>query len=238
MDINNAFQHGDLNEEVFMEVPEGLDYGLNIVCKLKKSLYVLKQASRQWFAKLTLDLLHQDSVQSNNDKSLFLKKSSQSFIIVAVYVVDIILIGNDIPSIHSLKSHLHFVFSVKDLGLLHFFLGLEVTYTKQGIILSQQKFIRDSRITHFKPVVTSLPINLKLQRSQSNLLSDPSLYQRLVGKLNFLTHTRPDLLYTVQTLSHFMQSPSHDHFSALTHTLNYIASTSDQGILLKGFDHI
>lgn len=160
----------------------------------------------------------------------------------AVYVDDIILTGNDLAGINTLKSHLHSVFSIKDLGPLNFFLGLEVTHTPQGIILSQRKFtselLRDSGITNFKRVVTPLPINLKLHASQTNLLPDPTSYRSIVGKINFLTHTRPDLSYTVQTLSQYMQSPTQEHFAALTHTLNYIASTAGQGILLKGSDKI
>lgn len=143
---------------------------------------------------------------------------------VAVYVDDIILTRNDLAGINALKSHLHSVFSINDLGHLNFFLRLEVTHTPHGIILSQQKFtselLRYSDISHFKRVVTPFPINLKLHASQMNLLPDPSQYRSLVGKINFLTHTCPDLSYTVQTLSEYMQS------------------TAGQGILLKGSDNI
>ena len=125
------------------------------------------------------------------------------------------------------------------MGSLHYFLGLEVFYLDTGIAITQQKFanelLRASGISQFKKVVTPLPLNLKLHMSDSPLYSNPTHYRSLVGKLNFLTHTRPDLAFTVQTLSQFMQSPTEAHYSALTHTLNYLASTINQGNFFESF---
>lgn len=163
-----------------------------------------------------------DFVQSKNDYSLFIKKTPTSLTIVVVYVDDIIISGNHLPSIQSIKSHLHTIFSIKDLGKLHYFLGLEVSYLPDGIVLSQKKFttdhLKDSGLPTFKKVVTPLPINFKLQSSDSPLFSDTTKYRSLVGKLNFLTNTRPDLSFTVQALSQYMQSPTELHYQALTHT--------------------
>lgn len=111
-----------------MKVYEGIPNPYNLVCKLHKSLYGLKQASRQWFAKLSLELQHRGFIQSKNDYSLFLKRSDQEFTVVAVYVDDIIITGDDDEVIQDLKSHLHNVFSIKYLGLLNCFLGIKITY--------------------------------------------------------------------------------------------------------------
>lgn len=150
--------------------------------------------------------------------------------------------GNDSSVIHHLKWHLHNVFSIKDLGLLHYFLGLEISYLPHGIAISQKKFasdlLRASGIQSFKKAVTPLPLHLKLHAADAPLYSNPTHYRSLVGKLNFLTHTRPDLAFTVQTLSQFMQNPTDAHYQALTHTLNYLASTIDHGILLKASDQL
>ncbi|KAL2921578.1 Retrovirus-related Pol polyprotein from transposon TNT 1-94 [Bienertia sinuspersici] len=205
LDVNNAFLHGDLNEEIYMQVPEGVPNPNNMVCKLKKSLYGLKQASRQWFAKLLQELKFQGFEQSKNDYSLFIKKRGTDITIAAVYVDDVIVTGSNTEAIQNLKDHLHKTFSIKDLGYLNYLLGLEVGYVPKGITLTQCKFtkelLKESGITEFKPAVTPLPVNLKLQAEEGDLCSDPATYRKLVGKLNFLSNTRPDLPYTVQTLS-------------------------------------
>lgn len=107
-----------------MQVPEGVPNPLNLVCLLRKSLYGLKQASREWHEKLVEELLCQGFKQSKNDYSLFIKKHAGFICVVAVYVDDVILTGNDVPSIALLKSHLDNKFGIKDLGHLHFFLGI------------------------------------------------------------------------------------------------------------------
>lgn len=106
-------------------------------------------------------------------------------------------------------------FTIKDLGQLHYSLGIEINYSPQGMILTQQKYTQDllvaSEVTRFKKVVTPLPLNLKLNPTDGEILADGELYRSLVGKLKFLTNTRPNISFTVQTLSQFMQSPRTPH---------------------------
>lgn len=115
--------------------------------------------------------------QSKNDYSLFLKKEGAHETIVAVYVDDIIVTGNDLDAITKLKQHMHKVFSIKDLGKIHYFLGIEVTYSAQGIILTQHKFtkelLQDCDFDVTKPVSTPLPLNLKLVADEGALYSAP-----------------------------------------------------------------
>ena len=136
----------------------------NIVRKLKSSLYGLKQASRQWFAKLIHELLNQGFAQSKNDYSLFVKKTPTSITIAAIDVNEIVLASDDPSRIQQLKQHLHQVFSIKEHSILSFFLGIEVSYVPQGIILSQKKFttklIQDSEVTLLKRVVAPLLVTL------------------------------------------------------------------------------
>ena len=237
LDVNNVFLHGDLVEEVYMRVPEGIPNPLNLVCLLRKSIYGLKQASRVWNDRLVLELINQGFEQSKNDNSLFVKKQSGRICIAAVYVDDVILTGTDSAAITSLKDHLHQLFSIKDLGRLHYFLGYEVDYVDSGIILSQRKFAKDllsgSGLDVSKKAVSPLPLHLKLSKTEGDVLQNPEHYRSLVGKLNYLTNTRPDLSYTVQALSQFMNAPRSSHLVALHHTLRYLASTSNQGILLR-----
>lgn len=176
--------------------------------------------------------------QSKNDYSLFLKKNLNDIAIIAVYVDDIIITGSNTFEINKLKKHLHDIFTIKDLGQLHYFLGIEVSYVKDALVLTQHKFTKEllkaSGVSLFKSVVTPLPLNMKLSSLDGDLLVDPTLYRSLVGKLHFLTNTRPDLSYTVQSLSQFMQAPRTSHWKALMHTLNYVYTTCGQGIVLKG----
>lgn len=117
--------------------------------------------------------------------------------ILAIYVDDIVVTGNNQPLISHLKSHLLRVFSIKDLGRLSYFVGLELAYSTRGIIVTQQKFskelIMDADISILTPCVTLLPLNHKIYSYNSLLFSNPTLYRIIVSKQNFLTHTRPDL---------------------------------------------
>ena len=206
--MNNAFLHGDLDEEEYMEVPKGILNLSNKVCKLKKSLYCLKQASRQWFSELSSTLISLGYQQSKNDYSLFINKLCTNITLIVVYVDDILITGSNQAEVEHVKQHVHNCFGIKDLGRLHYFLGLEVSYISEGIILSYKKFttemLKDSGLLDLKPVSTPLPLNYKLNPEEGDLLSDPTYYRAMVDRLNFLTNTRLDLSFTAQTLSQFI----------------------------------
>ena len=125
LDIKNAFLHGDLKEEVYMEQPPGFvaqgEYGK--VCRLKKALYGLKQSPRAWFGKFSKEIQEFGMNKSKKDHSIFYKKSAASIILLVVYVDDIVIIGNDHAGIFNLKAFMHSKFHTKDLGELKYFLG-------------------------------------------------------------------------------------------------------------------
>lgn len=127
LDINNAFLHGDLNEEVYMVLPPGFQSDKpQQVCKLLRSLYGLKQASRQWNSKLSAALLSIGFIQAQSDPSLFTKVTSEYFIAILVYVDDIVVASSAMGPIDDLKLFLDKAFKIKDLGTLNYFLGIEV----------------------------------------------------------------------------------------------------------------
>lgn len=144
LDVNSAFLHGDLHEEVYMEIPPGLEVPTpGVVCRLNKSLYGLKQASRQWYAKLAEALYSRAYVHSLHDYSLFCKRTDSSTMYIAVYVDDVLITGTDMEEVNQLKSFLHNTFKIKDLGRLHYFLGLEVLYKTDGVLISLRKYALD-----------------------------------------------------------------------------------------------
>lgn len=139
--MNNAFLHGDLEEDVYMCVPQGNTCSKpNQVCKLVKSPYGLKQANWKWYEKLTSLLTNLRYAQSNLDYFMFTLSRNEHITILFVYVDDIILAGTSLSEFDHIKQIFHNAFKIKDLGILKYFIGLEVTHSKDGIIISQKKY--------------------------------------------------------------------------------------------------
>ena len=145
LDIKNAFLHGDLQEEVYMEQPLGFvaQGVIGRVCPLRKSLYRLKQSPHAWFGKFSQAVEEFGMQKSKSDHSVFYRNSSSGIILLVVYVDDIVITGSDSKGISSLKSFLQSQFHTKDLGMLRYFLGIDVMRNKHGILLSQSKYVLD-----------------------------------------------------------------------------------------------
>ncbi|GJR23274.1 retrovirus-related pol polyprotein from transposon TNT 1-94 [Tanacetum coccineum] len=161
-DINNAFLHGYIDEDIYMVPPEGYTKAsTGQVCKLSKSLYGLKQESRQWNHELTKNLVSLGYVQSKHDYAFFVKAQGETFAAVLVYVDDMLLTGNSQFEILSLKNSLDKKFTIKDLGLAKYFLGIELCKTDTGMHLNQRKYIldllTDAGLTGAKPLPFPLP---------------------------------------------------------------------------------
>lgn len=191
LDINNAFLHGYIDEDIYMKPPEGYHKAKEgQVCKLKRSLYSLKQASRQWNQELSKFLLELGYIQSKHDYSMFVKIQGDDFTVLLVYVDDVLITGNCLQEIQSTKLALHDKFTVKDLGITKYFLGIELCHTSQGTHLNQRKYIldllQDTGVTAVKPAPFPLPQNLKLSLNKGECLSNPESYRRLVRRLLYL----------------------------------------------------
>ena len=195
-----------------MVLPPGLGkQGENCVYRLNKSLYGLKKASRNWFSKLSSALQDAGFTPSRADYSLFTCQRGSSFTVILVYVDDIIIADNDSSAIIYFKFFLQDHFHIKDLGQLKYFLGIRVPHYRQGICISQRKYTLDflSNAGLLAACPTDFPMEqqLKLSNEQGELLQNPSPYSRLVGRLIYLTITRPDIMFVVHTLSQFMYAP-------------------------------
>ncbi|KAM2925447.1 hypothetical protein FF1_042962 [Malus domestica] len=233
LDISNAFLHGDLKEVVYMQQPPGFidPLFLDHVCKLRKLLYGLKQAPRAWFDKLFQALHALGFTQSSSDASLFVLNGPQ-LVIVLVYVDDILVTGPNSTLCHQFIQQLSDRFPVKDLGPLHYFLGLEVQRSSHGIFLHQTKYLLDllqrTNMEGAKPCCTPLG-SQKLDHSGS-LLSNPTEYRSLVGGLQYLTWTRPDIAFAVNQLCQFMHAPRDQHFQAAKRVLRFLKGSFSQGL--------
>ena len=235
LDVQNAFLHGDLDEEVYMIPPPGFDrQGGNLVCRLQKSLYGLKQASRNWFAKLTNALREAGFVQSMADYSLFTRSNNNSFTVILVYVDDIVITGNNPQVIQSTKEFLNHRFRIKDLGLLKYFLGIEVARSRKGIFISQRKYalelLDDAGLLGARPSSFPMEQTLRLKPNEGKLLHDPTRYRCLVGRLIYLTVTRTDIVFVVHILSRYIHEPHQPHLDAALRVLRYIKNSPGQGI--------
>ncbi|CAM8905397.1 unnamed protein product [Rhodiola kirilowii] len=240
LDVDNAFLHGSLDEEVYMEIPPGFHSELKKqgkVCKLLKSVYGLKQASRQLFSKFSDALLAYGFIQSLNDYSLFTFCKNGVFLVLLVYVDDVIITGTSLKAIDEVKEYIHSCFKIKDLGPLRFFVGLEVARSKTGIFINQRKYalelLEEAGLLGCKPATMPMDSKHSVSTSTSALLDDPTSYRRLVGKLIYLNVTRPDLSYSVHVLSQFMGSPRHDHLQAALRVLRYIKAAPAQSIFFQ-----
>jgi len=238
LDVSNAFLYGDLTEDVYMTIPQGLHgYSPSQCYKLKKSLYGLKQTSRQWFAKLSHLLLSFGYTQAHADHSLFTKATGSSFTTIVVYVDDIVLAGNSLVEIAHLKTSLRSHFNIRDLGKLKYFLGLEVAHSSSGLYLCQRKYcldlISDVALLNSKLSSTPMDPSLRLHQDSSAPLDDPLPYRRLVGRLIYLTNTRPDIVFATQQLSQFMGAPTHSHFQAALRVVRYLKSCPGKGLFFR-----
>jgi hypothetical protein len=236
--VNNAFLHGDLQEDVYMKIPEGVTCTKsNMVCKLQKSLYGLKQASRKWYEKLTALLVREGYTQSTSDYSLFTLQRDHQFTALLVYVDDIILAGNSMAEFDRIKAVLDTAFKIKNLGQLKYFLGLEVAHSKEGITISQRKYcldlLKDSGLLGCKPANTPLDTSIKLHSSSGTPYTDVSTYRRMVGKLLYLNTTRPDIAFATQQLSQFMHAPTTIHFNAACRVMRYLKNNPGQGLFFS-----
>ncbi|CAL8169438.1 unnamed protein product [Prunus armeniaca] len=237
LDVKNAFLHGELQEEVYMRQPQGFTNSTypNYVCKLQKSLYGLKQAPHAWNAKFTGYLPSLGFQSSHSDPSMFVRHNSTSVVILLLYVDVIIITGLDTQVVQYVIDSLGEVFDMKDIGRLTYFLGLEVHYQDNGdIFVNQANYARDlfkkAGMDTCKPCLTPIKPHQSVLKDEGILLSNPTLYRSLVGALQYLTFTRPDIAFAINTVCQFMNAPTDTHFALVKSILRYLQGTLQCGI--------
>jgi histone deacetylase 1/2 len=241
LDVKNAFLHGVLEEEVYMKQPLGFKNSQtpDFICKIDKALYGLKQAPRAWFSRLSNKLYSLGFVPSKADTSLFLFNKSGIIIYVLIYVDDIIVTSSSDKAIGALLHDLRDDFALKDLGPLHFFLGIEVKQTYDGLRLTQEKYAADILTKVGMLQCTTAPTPLSSSETLSLVQGDPlgpedsTQYRSIVGALQYLTLTRPDISFSVNKVCQFLHAPTTSHWSAVKRILRYIRGTLKVGLTFR-----
>lgn len=239
LDVKNAFLHGDISETVYMRQPPGFEdkEHPDYVCLLRKAIYGLKQAPRAWYQELKNFLTQMGCHNSLADTSVFIYINGANIVYILVYVDDIILTGSSGALLDGVIRVLSARFSLKDPTDLRYFLGIEATRTHHGLHLMQRKYIQDllakTKMLDAKTVSTPMATSPKLRLLSGTPLVDPREYRMVVGSLQYLAFTRPDIAYSVNKLSQFMHRPTDDHWQAAKRVLRYLAGTESHGIFLS-----
>ncbi|KAK1670651.1 hypothetical protein QYE76_058810 [Lolium multiflorum] len=222
MDVSNAFLHGHLEEQVFCQQPTGFVDSAHPdhVCLLSRSLYGLKQAPRAWYQRIAA-FLHQLGFRSTrSDASLFVYNNGAATAYLLLY----------------LTERLRAEFALKDLGPLHYFLGIEVVRRTDGFFLHRRKYAHElldrAGMLNCKSAATPVDTKSKLSATDGSLATDASSYRSIVGALQYLTLTRPELQYAVQQVCLHMHAPRDPHWAAVKRILRYIRGTMDFGLSL------
>ena len=176
-----------------MEQPEGYVQDASLVCRLRKSLYKLKQAPQTWYAKMDSYILSRGFLRCISDPNVYMMRNTISLLLIFIYVDDLLITGSSISSIVALKTTLHVKFSMTYMRLLHYFLGLEINQNDSGIKMSQSKYViyllDIFQMTDCKPTPTPFQSWVILEHVGASPLVDCTRYQQLVGSILYLTYS-------------------------------------------------
>lgn len=245
MDVTTAFLNGDLDQEIYMLIPEGLRISQNdgMVCKLRKSLYGLKQAPRQWYAKIHTFLVNDLKFSSSlNDPCLYVQKSESSILIIALYVDDLLIVGNCKSDIDKIKGELSKRFEMKDLGPASVMLDVEIMrdLSNRKLWITQREYTSEvlSRFEMQNCTTVSTPMDkttLAMLDQENDPAPSNTPYRQAIGSLIYLvTCERPDLAFTVRRLSQYLENLKIHHWNAVKRALKYLWSTRNHGKLYEG----
>jgi len=203
------------------------------VLRLNKALYGLKQAPRAWNARLDQELKKLGFNRSLEKHAVYRKGTCSTLILVGVYVDDLIICGPDSKGIAEFKQQMKKSFDMSDLGLLSYYLGLEVKQKPIEIIVCQsaygEKIVEISGMKGCNPVDTPMEQHIKLLPGKPELVANATKFRSLVGSLRYLVNSRPDLAYSVGMVSRFTETPNSEHWGAMKRIIRYVAGTIKLG---------
>jgi hypothetical protein len=243
MDVKTAFLNGDLDEDVYMEQPEGLERedNPNKVWKLRKALYGLKQAPRAWNKRLNEFLERQGFCRSLYDTAVYVRGEGKGKVILAVYVDDLLVLSKDLIAVEKVKGLLHSEFEMVDFGEAESILGVQITRNRESgwLELDQRRYVQvvldRFSMTNCRGVVTPLESNVKYSKNQEATTEDEVKkmesvpYKEAIGSLMYLmVCTRPDLAASIQVFAKYMQNPGEEHWQGVKRVFRYLKTTQDK----------
>lgn len=235
MDVKSAFLNGELEEEIYVTQPPGFEVKgeEDKVLRLRKALYGLKQAPRAWYGRIDSYFLKHGFQRSMHDAALYVMKKAKDILIVSLYVDDIIITGNNSQLIEKFKEDMKLEFEMTDLGMLNYFLGMEIIQDDRGIFLSQEKYacklLEKFDMKGCKSVSTPLTPNGKKIEDDEEY-GEPTKFRSIIGGLLYLCASRPDLMFASSYLSRYMNTPLMKHYQEAKRVLRYVKGTSHFGV--------
>jgi hypothetical protein len=236
MDVKSSFLNGELEEEVYIEQPGGFQLLENVdyVCKLKKALYGLKQTLRAWYSRLDKYLQQAGFRKLSANNNLYIKVSQDSILLIEVYVDDIIFGSNDDKLSQKFAKDMKNEFEMSLLGDLSFFLGLQIRQIKQGIFISQTKYIIEMLkrfgMDDCKPVITPMQTSCKLRKYDDSKSTNQRQYRSMIGSLLYVTTSRTDVMQGVVHVARFQATPKESHVLAVKWIFRYLKGTKEFGL--------
>ena len=239
MDVKSAFLNGIINEEVFVKQPPGFE-DENFpehVFKLKKALYGLKQAPRAWYERLSTFLIESGFSRGKVDTTLFRKDKNSKFILVQIYVDDIIFGATDESLCKDFSNLMQKEFEMSLMGELKFFLGLQVKQTLDEIYIHQTKYtnelLKKFKLDDCKTMSTPMHPSSTLRLDDKDKKVDEKVYRGMIGSLLYLTASRPDIMFSVCLCARFQSDPRESHLIAVKRIFRYLKGTTNLGLVFK-----
>ena len=250
MDVKTAYLYAPIEEDIYLEQPEGFEQtsetGVKWVCKLNKSLYGLNQSGRNWY-KLLNDHLEPNGFEKNqSDHCMYRKQIENDTIIVIIWVDDLIIAASSEDCLIRFKDTMKSQFSMKDLGKISYFLGIQFEQKEGEIKMNQKKYIlkmlEKFGMSNCKPRATPSELKVKSNRYEeenNNEIENPKDYREIVGSLIYaMTCTRPDISWIVSKLSETLAKPKTQDLLAAKHVLRYLKGTVDYELCFRKTDEV
>ncbi|XP_050139286.1 uncharacterized mitochondrial protein AtMg00810-like [Malus sylvestris] len=228
---------------VYIQQPSGYEIKRHEdkVLKLKKALYGLKQAPRAWNSRIDKYFQENNFIKCPHEHTLYVKVKDEDILIVCLYVDDLILTGSNPSMYEEFKRVMIKEFEMTDIGLMAYYLGIEVKQNEEGIFISQESYTKEIlkkfKMEECKPISTPVECGVKLTKHDEGESVDPTFYKSLVGSLRYLTCTRPDILNAVRLVNRYMENPTTTHLKTAKRILRYLKGTVNFGLFYSSSDN-